>query len=132
MIKGGRGISRFLTFADQGVTKGYYKWPQIEQFTASYSLTIYQGCSFEEYLVKLSQGAMKSWQCSCSVKLSNCKTVKRMLFWLTLSYTIYKYSPDNVYLIYVLRCNNSSRGDRILNIIILNIIRKLFFLKTQF
>ena len=34
------------------VTTGYYKWPQIKQFAASYSLKIYRGCSIEEYLVK--------------------------------------------------------------------------------
>ena len=42
------------------VTTGYYKhtyqadkWIQIKQFNASYCLTIYRGCSFEEYLVRL-------------------------------------------------------------------------------
>ena len=33
------------------VTKGYYELLQINKFTTSYSLTIYPGCSFEEYLV---------------------------------------------------------------------------------
>ena len=33
------------------VIKGYWEWLHINQFTTSYSLTIYQGCSFEEYLV---------------------------------------------------------------------------------
>ena len=32
-------------------SKGYYELLQINQFSTSYSLTIYRGCSFEEYLV---------------------------------------------------------------------------------
>ena len=56
------GYSRLLQYISNyyrllQATTGYYIFLQvttsdkIKQFSASYSLTIYQGCSFEEYLV---------------------------------------------------------------------------------
>ena len=39
----------YVTFSS--VTKGYLELIQIYRFTTFYSLTIYRGCSFEEYLV---------------------------------------------------------------------------------
>ena len=81
------------------ITTGYYVLLQNKQFSARYSLNIYRGCSFKQYIVLIlwQLGSLLYWLFICLFS-----SIKLRSGWLYIKLVVCLYAPANILLLLLL------------------------------